>query len=604
MMQFDLFYTNLDKLLYLCKKYDIISFDVFDTALIRMTTTPEEVFVIMSKRIGDPLFREKRIKAQKIAEAKYRKGTALANIYQEMAALGYVEETDQEEMIKKELEIEETICMPRVVIRDLIKKLSKVGKTIIFLSDMYIPGNDLELILRKKGFTGFQKVIVSCDIGKNKIDGDVYKHLKKLYPFQKILHIGDNIRTDYINAKKEIHSVLVRRIDGDIIDKLLMSSFRKNKSAYSWGYTIMSKIAYGFAMWIDRELKDSCIHKVLFLTREGAFFKEIFNLMGYEESYDSKLFYASRRSMLSALAAVDFSIMSEYILKTRCSVGELCKIFHLEDTKEKTLCRRYKIKAEDAINRVKNSEAIIKEVIKESQEYISEQYELLRDYICGFDLKGNVAVIDIGWNGTMQYLLGKLLERIDSSIQLTGYYLGEFTTQGLEYGIRKQGYLCNGQDNKSVTAVVNGAYVLEQCFTPDMGSVISYKREGGIVVPLLKENQQNNIILEIQNGITDAINEIRKYQGIAEFDLCKETLLEPIKYPDKFYAKILGDIRWSDMEDYRYIAKPESLTRYVISPKRAVFDLQKSGWKSAFLLRLFKLPLPYYKFYTMMKGFY
>lgn len=602
-MRINLFYTDIDKLINYCIKYDVISFDIFDTALVRVTDTPEEVFDIVGKTIGDKSFRNKRIRAQKIAEKKYGKATALRNIYQEMVNFGYVKIEDKEEILKMELKIEDKVCTPRMAIRDLVEKLSEIGKTVVFLSDMYISGEYMELILKNKGFWGFQNVIVSCDIGKNKIDSDAYRYLKELYPSQKILHIGDNIRTDYINAKKEISSVLIRKINKTGIDRLLILSIRENRLAYNWGYTIMSKIIYGFAVWLDKELKNSNINKVLFLTREGAFFKKVFGVLGFEKSFDSKLFYASRRSMLSALAAVDCTIVSEYVLKTRCHVGELYKIFNLKEDKIEYFSQKYKIKPENIVDYLDDYDSLMDEIVEESKGYIFEQYELLKDYVCRFDLKESVAIVDIGWNGTMQYLLEKLLEKIDKNIILTGYYLGEFTTQGLEYNITKCGYLCEAMKSESIIAVVNGAYILEQCFTPNMGSTIGYKREDNSIMPILKEYKQNKIITEIQQGIFDAMNIISEYQDLIEFNVCKDNLLCPIKYPDICYANILGDIEWSDIENFRFIAKPERIIRYIMSPKKFVADFQKSGWKTAFLLRMFKLRLPYYKIYKIMKGF-
>ena len=88
-MKFDLLYTSLDKLIKHCEKYDVISFDIFDTALTRVVDSPEKVFHIIGKTIGDNLFVSNRIRAQKIAEEKYGKTANLENIYQEMASHGY-----------------------------------------------------------------------------------------------------------------------------------------------------------------------------------------------------------------------------------------------------------------------------------------------------------------------------------------------------------------------------------------------------------------------------------------------------------------------------------------------------------------------------------
>lgn len=596
-------YSSISQLYGKCLNYDIISFDIFDTALIRLVKSPEDVFEIVGKVINDISFKSHRLLAQTKAESIYGRNTNIEAIYASMVEIGYFNEDKANEVLKIEIETENQICIPRKGIRELIKRLSSEGKNIIFLSDMYIPKKYLEQILIDKGFNGYTNVIVSCDIGKNKIYGDAYKYLLSLYPRKRIIHIGDNIRTDYINAKKygALSSLLVKRVGEDSINKLISAALEDKKSAYQWGFSVMSKIVYGFTKWLYGNLKVSSAKQVLFFSREGVFFKTVFQTLGYSQRYAPKLFYASRRSMLVALACVDKEFVSNYILKTRCSIGEVFRIFNISKQDRELICRQHNISKLSLFEDVSDYNQLMASIIRSGNGYINEQYVLVKDYVYQFNLSGKVAVVDIGWNGTMQFLLEKLLDNMGLDVHLTGYYLGEFDSTGLNYDIEKYGYLCSKDDKDSIVAVTNAAYILEQCFTPCMGTTIGYKRKDK-VVPVMKKADQSQIISDVQKGILDAVGEISNYSEHITFMVDKKRLLDQLKNPDIFYAQLFGDIQWSDVESYRYIAKPKKILTYLLNPIKLILDLQRAGWKTAFMKRLFKIKFPYYKIYKLVKG--
>ena len=61
----------------------------------------------------------------------------------------------------------ETLCM-----FNLAKSLNK---TVLIISDMYLPQSSLQNILESKGVKGFSKIYVSSEHAKSKHSGALYK---------------------------------------------------------------------------------------------------------------------------------------------------------------------------------------------------------------------------------------------------------------------------------------------------------------------------------------------------------------------------------------------------------------------------------------------
>ena len=66
------------------KKYDVISFDIFDTTIIRMVDDPTKIFSLMeecAKEVGVTSFCMKRGNAQKQAQFQFGLSAKLDDIY-------------------------------------------------------------------------------------------------------------------------------------------------------------------------------------------------------------------------------------------------------------------------------------------------------------------------------------------------------------------------------------------------------------------------------------------------------------------------------------------------------------------------------------------
>lgn len=198
-------------------KYKAVSFDIFDTLVERNVDVPEDIF----KKVGERTLGKENAESfciqRKNAELRARKmqdsgEVTLDQIYVKLG-LFYDEQTTN--LLKKmEIETELESCYKKKSTQELYNICLKLNKDIYLVSDMYLPYEVIEEILKKSGINGYKKLYISNVYGKNKITGELFgivlseNNLKS----NEIMHIGDSIRADFIGAYKVgIKSHLIKR---------------------------------------------------------------------------------------------------------------------------------------------------------------------------------------------------------------------------------------------------------------------------------------------------------------------------------------------------------------------------------------------------------
>ena len=79
---------------------------------------------------------------------------------------------------------------------------------------MYLGADIIGRILSDGGYAGYEKLFVSCEYVKTKRSGSLYEYAAKNLGVDvgQILHIGDNLLSDYLSAKKMgLKAVLYKR---------------------------------------------------------------------------------------------------------------------------------------------------------------------------------------------------------------------------------------------------------------------------------------------------------------------------------------------------------------------------------------------------------
>lgn len=188
-------------------QYDIISFDIFDTLLVRPYCKPTDLFIELEERYTIPGFAMQRIAAEQRARAFYpeKEDIAFQEIYSFM-------EKRFQDMAQQEIALERKILQVNKSIKKIYDVAIKLGKRIIIVSDMYLPGYILENILKDKGYEGYEKIYISSETGYTKASGNMYKYVLSDLgcKAESVLHIGDNFWSDgNARRKSRLSTILI-----------------------------------------------------------------------------------------------------------------------------------------------------------------------------------------------------------------------------------------------------------------------------------------------------------------------------------------------------------------------------------------------------------
>ena len=317
---------SLKKLKKLIKNYDVISFDIFDTILLRPYAKPKNVFQHLESIYNIEEFSKYREKA----EEEYSRLHNIKHVnYDEI----YKVLPEKFQFLKeKEIEIEKDTIYVNKEMLEIFNYTKLLGKKIIFVTDMYFSSNIIKEFLELNGIVGDYDIYVSAELRKAKYDKTLFQHLiSKLNVNPKnILHIGNNLHSDYymsiesnIDAYyyleplqelfikypkiKQFYENNIDSLTTGIIVGLLVKKFLENdkKNIDYWkyfGYFIGGPICYGLTKFIYDEIKNNNIKDVIFVARDGYTIEKIFKL--FDNTIKTDYIYAPR--ILNLLINIDY----------------------------------------------------------------------------------------------------------------------------------------------------------------------------------------------------------------------------------------------------------------------------------------------------------
>lgn len=306
----------------LIDKHDVISFDIFDTLLLRGVMQPEHVFNLIENMSGKHGFAQARLLAEHKFYDKYGTGKEanLDDIYL------MIPDFEAEKEIELNLEYEGLVENPEI--KALYDYAIKKNKRVIITSDMYLPKKFLEKVLKKNNISGYYKFYLSNDINHRKSKGDIYDFITQDIATspKKFLHIGDNKQSDYEQATKhgwtavlynkpsqsflkndtkffKFYSSNRSSLDASVITALISQHKGTNDYWYNFGYKYAGPIAYAYAMHIYKAAQNQELNKILFVARDGYLIEKVFNTLN-KSNIKTDYVYAPR--VLNYTANLDY----------------------------------------------------------------------------------------------------------------------------------------------------------------------------------------------------------------------------------------------------------------------------------------------------------
>ena len=378
------------------------------------------------------------------------------------------------------------------------------------------------------------------------------------------------------------------------------------KYFHDFGYNKLGPLLLCFSNWIYNELNKNNINKVFFLARDGYIMKQAFDIVNKNPKIKSSYFYASRRSIIvPSLCKINKTdeIFERIAFNKSISLRNFLKKVGLEDVNLDAIIEKYNYKYEDIIeinNREQRFNNMLDDLFPIIKENAKEEWIAFKEYIKEEKFEGKVAIVDIGWYGSMQ----KAFETILDGVDIFGYYFGLVPNCKI---CKKNSYGFLFDTNKNEMNYHKLHYFInnfEFLFLAQHGSVKRFINSDEKVVLYEYEYNNRNEAVWAKNIQDSAMEYIKNYYGdLISYEETVNKFFKVFLFPRYKDANFFGNVQFKD-DNFKYIAKPQKMYQYVINPKRLKKDFVDSAWRIGFMKKLFIIPLPYYSINNLIRNLF
>lgn len=523
-------------------KYDVISFDIFDTLILRRLHEPKAVFALVGEKLGIFNFfgirsnAEAEVREENFVLRKSRECT-LGEIYERVE---YYTGIDAELGMKTELEVEYDMCCANPYMYEVFQILLSQGKTIYITSNMYLPKQVMIGLLEKCGYYGMADVLVSCDYHCSKTNGALFKILRsKLPPKASVVHIGDNMATDIIPAKAEkidtryyaacrdlgtphrtrgISPLIASAYFATVNNRLHCGVHDEKELSIFWehGFVYGGLWALGYANYIHENALKKGITKVLFLARDGYVFYKVFKMLFCD--VEAEYIYWSRLSAIRNTAEDERNVMLTRLFGETCnsgaSVADCLRLAGLEGMTELFKKNGF----DPSLPLLKENKKIVWDILLDNREIVQKELAPIKSATKKYlstavgDHK-NIAIADLGWSGKNDLPLKRIIEGLGSNIKCCIFLCGsifkwENTSSILSGNLNC--YIFDAAQNRDIhdafckqnSKRAISLELVEKVFSAAHNSFIGFDKNGNMEFAS-PEIENYKLYSETENGIMD-----------------------------------------------------------------------------------------------------
>ena len=416
----------------LSKDKNLLSFDLFDTLLLRTYLNPSDLFFHLEENFKLKGFAKTRLQAeQKAAVILNKTNVSFDEIY-DFIPQSYKVMKEKE----RDLELKNIYVNP--YFKRLFEYFLKEGKRVIFTTDMYYDEDFFKELFKKNDIKGYYKLYISAKLDKSKHQGSMYEFIAKDLGVKadEILHIGDNYFVDYrqalcsgfsaihieapkwaffkaFPALKSFYDNNANLSSSIIIGLLIRKWLHSDKNIEDYweyfGYFYGAPLCYGLSKFLHQELLSSKLKEIIFVARDGYIIEKIFNLL--QENFNS-------------------NIKTKYVYANRL-IYDIC--FFKDNIKEnkKDRLRNLIVSASKEISSLlnvnlkkissKKLERILNDNFKDLEDFSKKVLKSYKEYLNSFELQEErLAFFDIATVSASSY---NLLSKIYPQKQIFSYYL-------------------------------------------------------------------------------------------------------------------------------------------------------------------------------------
>lgn len=580
----------------LIDKAKIVSFDIFDTLVFRPYLKPTDIFNLIERDHAAIGFYGARTQAEMVAREKFIKNeneeVTLDEIYSCI-------EPWFENLKSVEIECEIANIFRNEEMGQFYDYAIKAGKTVIIVSDMYLPRPVVDTVLKNCGYSQHANLYLSSETKRQKA-GTLFATLKNNYDIKKkheFVHIGDNWHGDIEPAERhgvtayhypriseqfaktslafgKYFDLINAAHDVDLSYLMMMVALYDREfqdrqiGLRAIGTEIVWPLSMMFSLWIAKMCQEREIKKIYFLSRDGFLFKKFFdNNLVFSQQFDFKTYelYGSRRATAIPVESAydpNYSLIFYGDMGVLHSKDTLMMMFwKLLDIYDGELNRKFlqyveTCFPEEPMLPVSVLQDFMRKERNEIVRCLSKEKEALARYLDAMEyFEGPCALVDIGWEGTMQRAMNILALDTGRISDATGFYFG--TGKGCMLSPTKAfGFAVNcGMPVEHAEVVKDHCIdLIELFFTVPAQSVRGFDIKENEISPLFFEpNQGEKRRMKISEEVNEGVDAMTlffnenhlKYNHKFEVKECSPGIMAMLEMM-KEYAKEAKDIL-SDM---------------------------------------------------------
>ena len=638
---------------------ELVSFDLFDTLLCRLVPEPRDLFFVLGARlhavlgITPPAFMRLRERAESALRRKFagelgHGEVKLKEIYEALAGDVRFElcraapehlTWEAEWMLEKQLVRSHPIGM------DLLNHALASGKRVVFISDTYFEEWQIRELLDHAGVPLAGELFISCERKKTKRGGGLFKELLAATGVAagSVIHIGDRADSDVAvpgtlgmrtwrmpmlydllqeSGLLRVSGSSENRAPGDLVLLgCLARSFGecmmegpgawRDQAARLAGYFSFGPLLLGFTCWLAAALRRQRPAKVLFLAREGRIFMRAFERLGFggraggKHPADYLLF--SRVAARKACLAMGLSApLFEHLEMMASNFGNRGRRTGPDD--KQTRCIFFKemgLGTGCALQLAKDLDPVgsgpparellpgLDRVIKEGEAYREYLESMLPP--AG---SGSVALVDLGWKGTITTMLRMLIPAatdVDAYLVASSAKASHFGSEGYSLA----GYLCDkGWPADTCRRLQANAEVLETVFSSTESSLWGMRRRGDEFEPIHDPRGQtpnrSAFIVAAQTGMMRLIDDMCPLiEAVPEFgilpDLSADAALRFLERPTRAEAETLNEVVMTSVgltSELNLEMAPKVIFGQILqSPRQQLARVRNCHWQAGFKVR-------------------
>ena len=552
-------YTK-QELLQAIDESEAVSFDLFDTLLVRNVSSLDDLLSIIDIRLRDKNINiTDFVNIRTRAEKKLSIGRAprLDKIYGEVLNSTNELNADAEELSIIEYAVDLDTIEARREMVTLVNEIIEMGKPVYITSDCYYSKTQLQEILKVIGVNKVTDIIVSCEYDTSKT-GNLFEKLIAIAGTKNIIHIGDDTVADEESAKR--HGIKAFRIysaielleligglnllynDQSLSDRIRIGMFTANlfnspfqfeddskyinvNSSFDIGYLFAASMVMDFTRWFEEKTIELGIENRWLCARDGFLLRRLYEVMYPDARVE--YFYTSRISAIRAgmdsfedieyVDSMKFTGEVEDNLRTRFGIDIACISGDDIDEDESGLLKYVKPIIQNSIVKRENN----------------------KKYINSLNVKdGDISLFDFVAKGTSQLYIQKLVNN-----HIKGLYFMQLEPQFMK-DMNLDIIPFYKEEEREKSAIFENYYILETLLTSPEASVDEFDDNGTPVFAIETRSERDiDCVMKAQNGIVEYTKKF--------LQLCPTSAININKKLDEQFLMLLRHVAINDIDFLR-----------------------------------------------------